>query len=85
MLEFVAVSKVIFRQKQYNKDWQQTDKKLQHGQKVAEQRMQKLEDEIFSRQSGRPATPPSYVPQSQPPPPLVPPPSRPSSYNQERF
>ena len=56
---------------QYNKDWQETDKKLQHSQKMAEQRMQKLEDEIFSRQSGRPAPPPSFVP-----PPPVPPPNR---------
>lgn len=72
---------------QYNKDWQETDKKLQHSQKMAEQRMQKLEDEIFSRQSGRPATPPSFVPpppvpppnrwggSSQPPPPPTPPPT----------
>lgn len=72
-------NKALFEK--YNKEWQQTDRKLQHGQKMAEQKIQKLEDEIFSRESGRPATPPSYVP----PPPVPPPSQRPSAWSERQF
>ena len=48
---------------------------------MAESKIQKLEDEIFSRESGRPATPPSYVP----PPPVPPPSQRPSAWSERQF
>lgn len=46
-----------------NIQWKETDKHLQHGHKIRDQKIQKLDDEIFARQSAydKPPSPPSFV------------------------
>ena len=43
--------------------WKETDKHLQHGHKIRDQKIQKLDDEIFARQTAydKPPSPPSFV------------------------